>query len=390
MLKTNPYLDKMELSVIRQIAEECNRINREEPNATKKIINMTIGEPDIKPHQRIIDETIEYMKTSRLGYPPVGGLLELRQEIAKDQKAKYGVNVTADEVIINVGTTEALSTALRTILEPGDEVIIPLPAYPGYKPLVFLNGGKYKTIDTSDSNYEITAEKIRQNLSPNTKAIILNYPTNPTGVVISKKNRDEILKLAKEKNLYILSDEVYCELVYNGEHHTFLDNDYRDNVIIVNGFSKSHSMTGWRVGYTICSAELKKKMIMVHQYSVTAIPIMSQYGAIVALQKCQDLSDRIPIYKERADSVYEALKKIGFKPIKPNGAIYMFSSVKDLGIKNTYQFAMDLLREEKVAVVPGSGFEMEGYIRISLVQDSKIMLEGINRIENFLKKYKQI
>ncbi|MGL4788254.1 MAG: pyridoxal phosphate-dependent aminotransferase, partial [Cetobacterium sp.] len=245
MLKVNPNLDKIEISVIRKIAEAC----REYEGGEKELINLTIGEPDLPQPKEIIDGTIEYMQEGKLGYPQLGGMIELRDEIAKFYREKYKVDVRSDEIIITVGSTEGLSTAIRTVILPGDEVIAPLPVYPGYEPLLNLAGANLVKVDTSKDNFELTVETLKKYVTSKTKAIILNYPSNPSGVVISKKNRDEILEFVKENHIYIISDEVYSELVFDVEHNTFLDDRYRENVILVNGFSKSHSLTGWRIGY---------------------------------------------------------------------------------------------------------------------------------------------
>ncbi|MGL5797830.1 MAG: pyridoxal phosphate-dependent aminotransferase, partial [Cetobacterium sp.] len=291
MLKINPNLEKIEISVIRKIAESCKKYE----NRGKKLINLTIGEPDIPQPKEVINETIEFMKETKLGYPQLGGILELREEIAKFYKEKYNVDVKADEIIITVGSTEGLSTAIKTIILPEDEIITPLPVYPGYEPLINLVGAKLIKVDTSNTNFELTVKSLKDNLTSKTKAIILNYPSNPSGVIISKKNRDEILKFAKENNLYIISDEVYSEIIFEDEHYTFLDDKYRENVILVNSFSKSHSMTGWRVGYTISSKKLRDNLIKVHQYSVTSPSIISQKGGLVAIKECKDISESIEI-----------------------------------------------------------------------------------------------
>ncbi|MGL4976509.1 MAG: pyridoxal phosphate-dependent aminotransferase, partial [Cetobacterium sp.] len=278
MLKVNPNLDKIEISVIRKIAEAC----REYEGGEKELINLTIGEPDLPQPKEIIDGTIEYMQNGNLGYPQLGGIIDLREEIAKSYREKYRVDVKADEIIITVGSTEGLSTAIRTIILPGDEVITPLPVYPGYEPLVNLAGASLVKVETSKDSFELTVETLKKYVTPKTKAIILNYPSNPSGVVISKKNRDEILEFVKENHIYIISDEVYSELIFDTEHHTFLDDGYRENVILVNGFSKSHSLTGWRVGYLIASKKLRDYLIKGHQYAVTAPSIISQRGALIA------------------------------------------------------------------------------------------------------------
>ena len=209
--------------------------------------------------------------------------------IAKKYREKSDVKVISEEMIVTVGSTEGLSTAIRTIILPGDEVLTPLPVYPGYEPLITLAGAKLVKIDTSSDNFELTVESLKRNMTDKTKAIIVNYPSNPSGVIISEKNRDEILKFAKENHLYIITDEVYSEITFGERHNSFLKDGYRENVILVNGFSKSHSLTGWRIGYIISSKKMKEYLVKVHQYAVTSPSIISQKGALIALKKCQDI-----------------------------------------------------------------------------------------------------
>lgn len=381
MLKVNPNLEKIEVSVIRKIAEACKEYEGEE----KTLINLTIGEPDLPQPKEVIDGTIEYMQEEKLGYPQLGGMLELREEIAKYYREKFDVNVTSDEIIVTVGSTEGLSTAIRTIILPGDEVLTPLPVYPGYEPLITLAGAKLVKIDTSSDNFELTVESLKRNMTDKTKAIIVNYPSNPSGVIISEKNRDEILKFAKENHLYIITDEVYSEITFGERHNSFLKDGYRENVILVNGFSKSHSLTGWRIGYIISSKKMKEYLVKVHQYAVTSPSIISQKGALIALKKCQDISSQVEIYKNRAEKVYKKLKDEKIDVIEPKGAIYMFVSLDGITNLDSLEFAKQLLEKEKVAVVPGIAFGMDNYIRISLVKDEEILLEAIDRFIEFIK-----
>lgn len=382
MLKVNPNLDKIEISVIRKIAEAC----KEYEGAQKTLINLTIGEPDLPQPKKIIDETIEYMQSAKLGYPQLGGMIELREEIGKYYREKYGLNIEADEIIVTVGSTEGLSTAIKTIILPGDEVLTPLPVYPGYEPLITLAGAKLVKIDTSNDNFELTVETLKKYMTPKTKAIIVNYPSNPSGVIISKGNRDDILRFAKENHLYIISDEVYSEIIFGEEHNSFLQDEYRENVILINGFSKSHSLTGWRIGYVIASKKMRGYLIKVHQYAVTSASAISQKGALTALKECKDISSQVEIYKKRAESVYKKLKDANIFAIEPKGAIYIFISLEGITNLTSLDFAKKLLEEERVAVVPGIAFGMDNYIRISLVKDEDILNEAIDRFINFVNK----
>lgn len=382
MLKVNPNLDKIEISVIRKIAEAC----KEYEDGERSLINLTIGEPDLPQPKIIIDETIGYMKDTKLGYSQLGGTIELREEIGKYYKEKYDLIVEPDEIIITVGSTEGLSTAIKTIIMPGDEVLTPLPVYPGYEPLITLAGAKLIKMDTSNDDFELTVDILKKYITPKTKAIIVNYPSNPSGVTISKKNRDEILKFVKENHLYIISDEVYSEIIFEGEHNSFLKDGYRENVILINGFSKSHSLTGWRIGYIISSKKMRGYLIRVHQYAVTSASVISQKGALIALKECKDISSQVEIYKKRAESVYKKLKEKKISVIKPKGAIYIFVSLDGITDLDSLDFAKRLLEEERVAVVPGIAFGMDNYIRISLVKDEEILNEAIERFINFVDK----
>ncbi|WP_297597310.1 aminotransferase class I/II-fold pyridoxal phosphate-dependent enzyme [uncultured Cetobacterium sp.] len=379
MLEINPYLDEIEISVIRKISEACTKYKN--ISGDKCLINLTIGEPDL-PQPKIIKEDVaNYIVEAKLGYSQLGGIIELREEIAKYYKDKYDIDIKADEIIVTVGSTEGLSTAIKTVVLPGDEVIAPLPIYPGYEPLIIMAGAKLVKVETKDDGYELTVEKLKEFVNKKTKAIILNYPSNPSGVIISKKNRDDILNFAKENNLYIISDEVYSEIIFEGEHNSFLQNGYRENVILVNGFSKSHSLTGWRIGYLISSKKLRDYLLKVHQYTVTSASIISQKGALVALNKCSCIDEQIGIYRERAMKVYSRLKEAGVSAIKPKGAIYIFVSI---GEGNSLEFAEKLLESERVAVVPGVAFGMDNFIRLSLVSDLDELLEATDRIIEFI------
>lgn len=384
MLEVNSKLDEIEVSVIRKISEASAKYKN--ANTGKNLINLTIGEPDLEQPKIITKEIQKYIEENKISYAQLGGFIALREEIAKSYESKYNVNCSAEEIIITVGTTEGIATTVKTIIQEGDEVLIPLPAYPGYEPLVILAGAKLIKMDTSEDNYELTVETLKKYVTPKTRAIIVNYPSNPSGVLISKKNRDEILKFAKENDLYIISDEVYSEIIFEGEYNSFLTNEYRDNVILLSGFSKSHSLTGWRIGYIISSKELRKNLLKVHQYSVTSASSISQMAGLVALTQCSDISKVVSIYKDRAEKVYDRFKAAGIDPIKPQGAFYIFIPLKKFGITDCYKFCLDFLEQERVAIVPGSAFSMEGYIRISLIESTEILLEATDRMIEFINK----
>lgn len=385
-LEINGNLDKIQISTIRKIAQEALKYDGNE-----KLINLTIGEPDLEMPKIIKDKMCEYLMNNKIGYSMLGGRLELRKEISNYYLDRYNLEIGEDEILVTVGSTEGLSTAIKGIILEGDEVIAPVPLYPGYEPLVTMVGGKLIKVDTSKTDYQLTVEILKKYITDRTKALILNYPSNPTGVVLDKKNRDEILKFAKENNLYIISDEVYSEIVFEKEYFSFLDSEYRDNVIIVNGFSKSHSMTGMRIGYLICSKFLRGELLKIHQYTVTSPCTLSQYGAIVALKECKDLSERKDLYRRRGEIVKNALSDMGFNVVNADGGIYIFASYRDLGIKmESLEFAMRFLHKYGVALVPGIAFGLEEHIRISLVQNEKILKESMERLKKYIDDLKKI
>lgn len=380
-MKINTSLNKIEISIIRKIAEKC----KEYIQKGEKVINVTIGEPDLSIPEKIKKEMVDAIYNMKLGYSQLGGNEELRDEISKYCKRKYNENVESDEIIVTVGSTEAISSTIKTIILEGDEVLIPLPAYPGYEPLITMAGGSVKTIDTKDDGFKLKAEKVLEALSEKTKAILVTSPSNPTGLVVEKEEIEKILKIVEEKNIYLIADEVYSEIVFKGEFNSFLRERYKKNIIVINGFSKSHSMTGMRVGYLITNKELRKNILKVHQYTVTSPCTLSQYAAITALRKDCDLESRKNIYKERAEAVEKKLDELNIDYVKPDGGIYIFISLEKFGIKDSYEFAKELLEKKLVAVVPGVAFGVEGFIRISLIKEKEELVEVVERISSYLK-----
>lgn len=380
-MNINPKVMNTEISLIRQISIKSREY--------KDVINLTVGEPDLPIPAKIIDETTIYMKNNRMGYPMLGGTLELREEIVKFYNTKYGSSYKVDEVLVTAGATEAISTTLKAILNEGDEVLIPLPFYPGYLPNIDFNGGKSILIDTTTDKLQLTLETLKKYLTPKTKAIILNYPNNPSGVILSKKNLDEIMNFLRDKNIYIIADEIYSELVFNddfisvGKYH-FL----KERVILINGFSKSHSMTGWRLGYILTSKKLRDQLIKVHQYTITAPSIISQYGGYIALSKCSDIYSYTKEYKKRCEYVYNRLNSMGVITLQPKGSFYIFGSLDNFNITSSLDFALDLLDSKHVAVVPGIAFGVEGYFRISCTKSVEILKIALDKIEDYIEKYR--
>lgn len=380
-MKINSNLNKIDISVIRKISEKCKKYIQK----GEEIINVTIGEPDLEIPKNIKNGMIKAINELKLGYSQLGGNQDLRKLIVEYYKKKYTEKVEEDEIIITSGSTEALSSTIKTLISKGDEVLIPLPFYPGYKPLITMAEGKIKIIDTYKDGFKLKAKEIINNISSKTKAIIITSPSNPTGLIVEKSEIEKILNIVEKKGIYLIADEVYSEIVFHKNFNSFLKEKYKKNVVVINGFSKSHSMTGMRIGYLITNKELRNNILKVHQYTVTSPCTLSQYGAIIALKENCKLEERKKIYEDRAKAVEKKLEELNIEYIKPDGGIYIFISLEKYGIKNSYNFALDILKKKYIAVVPGIAFGVEGYIRISLIKDKKDLLEVIERISDYLK-----
>lgn len=351
-------------------------------------ISLTIGQPDFPTPGHIIEAARKAMEAGHTGYTPNAGLPLLREAAADYVNRKYNLKYQgADEVIVTNGASQALDITLRAILTEGDEVILSGPSYPGYEPLIRLSGGKQVLVDTRESGFKLTADLIKQNLTERTKAVILGYPTNPTGRVMTLEELTEIAELLKDKDLFVISDEIYSELIYDASHNSIATLEgMRERTIVINGLSKSHSMTGWRIGFTFAPAEISKHMLKVHQYNVTCASSISQYAALEALTHGYD--DSAPMkeaYRQRRDYVYDRLIAMGMELKKPEGAFYLFPSITKFGLSSK-EFAYRLLEEGGVAVVPGDAFSEfgEGHIRISYACSQETLQLGMDRLESFL------
>lgn len=356
----------------------------------KDAISLTIGQPDFATPEHIKDAGKLAIDENRTVYTHNAGLIELRKAASSFIKDKYGVYYNPDnEIITTNGASEAIDIALRTILEEGSEVILPSPVYPGYEPVIKLCGAKAVHIDTTRNGFKLNAELIGERLTEKTRCIILPYPSNPTGCTLNYRDLSEIAELLKDKNIFILSDEIYSELVYEDSHISIASfPGMREKTIVINGLSKSHSMTGWRIGFTLAPEYITKHMLKVHQYNATCASSISQYAALEALTN--GMNDAEPMreeYKIRRDYVYERLVKIGLEVEKPSGAFYIFPSIKKFNMKS-FDFALRLLDEEGLAVVPGDAFSEagEGFIRLSYAYSMEVLEEGLSRLERFIKR----
>ncbi|TMV46639.1 aminotransferase A [Paenibacillus mesophilus] len=354
----------------------------------KDAITLTIGQPDFPTPAHIVEAGKRALDQNKTLYTQNPGLLELRKAASHFVGNKYGLSYDSEqEVIVTAGASQALDISLRTIIGPGSEVVIPGPIYPGYEPIVRLCGGTPVYADTRKSGFKLTAEVLKPVLSERTRAVILCYPSNPTGRVMTAEELKAVADLLRGKPIFIISDEIYSELVYDAPHRSIAAlPGMKEQTIVINGLSKSHSMTGWRIGFTFAPADISKHMVKVHQYNVTCASSISQYAAVEALTAGMD--DAEPMkreYKARRDFVYDRLQRIGLTGEKPEGAFYLFPSIGRFGL-SSMDFTMKLLEEERVAVVPGDAFSVygEGYIRISYAYSMEVLEKAMDKLESFV------
>lgn len=353
------------------------------------VVSLTIGQPDFPTPEHIKEAGKLAIDKNRTVYTHNAGIMELREAASSFIEKRYGMHYSPeDEIIITNGASEAIDMALRTILEEGSEIIMPSPVYPGYEPVIRLCGGIPVHIDTTSNGFKLNAELIKEKLTPKTRCLILPYPSNPTGCTLPMDDLIEIRNLLSDKDIFILSDEIYSELVYEGEHSSIASlPGMREKTIIINGLSKSHSMTGWRIGFTLAPSYITKHMLKVHQYNATCASSIGQYAALEALTNgLNDPEAMREEYIKRRDYVYERLVKIGLEVEKPSGAFYIFPSIKKFNVKS-FDFAIDLLEKERLAVVPGDAFSPagEGFIRLSFACSMETLQEALDRLERYIK-----
>lgn len=353
-------------------------------------ISLTIGQPDFPTPAHVKEAGMAAIEANHTTYTPNAGVLALREAASRFLHEKYGLLYDpVEEVLVTNGASEAIDTTLRTILSEGDEVILPGPIYPGYEPIIRLCGAVPVFVDTRSSGFRMTAELMRPYLNSRTRCVILPYPANPTGAVLSKPELKAIANLLRHRPIFILSDEIYSELVYHGTHHSIASEEgIREQTIVINGLSKSHSMTGWRMGFSFAPAYLTRQMVKVHQYNTSCASSISQYAAIEALTYGKD--DAVVMreaYQQRLEYVYRRLVAMGLEVVKPEGAFYFFPSIAGFGLAS-FDFAARLLDEERLAVVPGSAFSDfgEGYLRLSYAYSLEVLEEGLNRLQRFIEK----
>lgn len=350
----------------------------------KRIIHMEVGEPDFLPPKIVKDALEEVYDKGFVKYGQAKGLPEFRLALAKKTSKQYGVDVTQENILVCPGARYAVYLAITTLLNPGDEIIVFEPSWPAYKDCAMSAGVKVRTIKTNlENNWDPSIEQIKETINPNTKMIVLNYPNNPTGKILSEKIQDEIFKIVKKHNLYLLSDEIYAQYSYS-KWKSVLSYNY-DKSIITQSFSKSHAMTGFRIGYAVSSPQIIEKMAKLQAICLTNVSEPIQYVAMRALDA--DTSNNSNIVKARLDIVIHKAKEIDLDFVKPDGAMYLFARVKKQGFDGT-EFSNKLL-DYGLAVAPGGGFgDYKDFIRISACQDEKKLVEGMNILADVLKERK--
>jgi len=354
------------------------------------VISLGVGEPDFVTPWHIRESCVHGLQRGYTSYTSNYGLLELRQEITQMIETDYGVSYNPKcEALVTVGVSEALDLAMRAILSPGDEVLVPEPCYVSYQACVTLAGGVPVSVCcTREHEFRVTVDQLAAALTPRTKALLIGYPNNPTGAVMSREDLSAIAQFAEKHDLIVISDEIYANLTYDGEHTCFASlPGMRDRTILLNGFSKAYAMTGWRIGYALSNEDFIAAMTKIHQFTMLCAPITAQIAAVEALQQGRPSRDRmVAEYDKRRRMMVEGFRNMGLNCFEPKGAFYVFPSIQNTGL-TSLEFAEKLLQEEKVALVPGDAFGAcgEGYVRCSYASSSKNLTEALDRIGRFVK-----
>lgn len=360
-------------------------------NEMKDAISLGVGEPDFDTPWHIRDEGIYSLEKGRTFYTSNSGIKELKIEICEYLKRRFDISYDYEnEVMVTVGGSEAIDIALRAMLNPGDEVLIPQPSYVSYTPCTILAGGVPVPIRLEEKDqFRLTRQKLEEMITPKTKILILPFPNNPTGSVMEARDLIGIAKVVEEHDLFVISDEIYAELTYQGQHCTIAAfPGMKERTVLINGFSKSYAMTGWRLGYACAPDTILKQMLKIHQFAIMCAPTTSQYAAVEALKNGdEDVARMREAYDQRRRFLVKALRDMGFDCYEPQGAFYVFPNIKRFGMTSD-EFALKLLEEEKVAVVPGTAFGDcgEGYLRISYAYSLEKLKIAIGRLEHFVNR----
>lgn len=352
------------------------------------VISLGVGEPDFDTPWHVREEGIYSLEKGRTFYTGNSGLLELREEIGRYLDRRFGLSYSADEILVTVGGSEAIDIGFRTMLDPGDEVIIPEPCYVSYFPCVKLAGGVPVRLPLEEKDqFKLTKEKLLSAITDKTKILVLPFPNNPTGAILNREELQIIADIVKEHDLFVMSDEIYSELNYEGGHVSIASiPGMRERTIVINGFSKSYAMTGWRLGYAAGPKEIMKQMLKIHQFVIMCAPTTSQYAAIEALRNGdEDVRRMRESYDERRRFLVNALNEMGLPCFEPKGAFYVFPNISAYGMTSE-EFARRLLEQERVAVVPGTAFGEcgEGFLRISYAYSIDNLKKALDKIEKFI------
>lgn len=353
---------------------------------------LTVGQPDFVTPWHIREAAIQSLERGHTYYTSNSGLMELRVEVANYMRRRFGLEYKSEEVLITVGGSEAIDVAVRSLVNPGDEVIVPMPSFVCYEPIVRMAGGKAVIIETKAENgFKLTPDELRSAITDKTKMLILPYPNNPTGAVLDRGELEALAEVLRDTNIAVLSDEIYAELTY-GEAHVSVASieGMRERTVIASGFSKAYAMTGWRLGYLVGPSVWLKQMTKLHQYAIMCAPTVSQFAAIEALREGDaDIEQMRAEYDRRRNFIYEGLTKIGIPVQMPEGAFYIYPYIGGFGLSSE-EFCQRLLMEEKCAIVPGTAFGDcgEGYARISYAYSVRHIEEALEKIERFVNKLK--
>ena len=381
----NKQLDKIQVSLIRQFDQAISEI--------PGVLRLTLGEPDFTTPDHVKEAAKRAIDQNQSYYTGMSGLLTLRQAASDFVREKYQLDYNPEnEILVTIGATEALSATLTAILEEGDKVLLPAPAYPGYEPIVNLVGAEIVEIDTTENGFVLTPEMLEKAIleqGDKLKAVILNYPANPTGITYSREQLEALADVLCKYEIFVVCDEVYSELTYTGENHVSLGTMLRDQAIIINGLSKSHAMTGWRLGFIFAPANFTAQLIKSHQYLVTAANTMAQHAAVEALTAGKN--DAEPMKKEyiqRRDYIIEKMTDLGFEIIKPDGAFYIFAKIPAGYNQDSFAFLKDFAQKKAVAFIPGAAFGQygEGYVRLSYAASMEIIREAMKRLEEYMRE----
>jgi aminotransferase len=396
----NTKTDK-KLHIDKVISDRANRLS---PSGIRKffdllqkmegVISLGVGEPDYATPWHISEAAVKSLEKGYTMYTSNSGIIELRELTTKYLKEKYGIDYKPDgEILMTVGVSEALDLAMRAIINPGDEVIMTDPHYVAYDSCVILAEGKPVMVPTyQKNNFEVEAKDIEKKITNKTKAILIGFPANPTGAIMGRQKLLEIAAVAKKHNLIVISDEIYARLTYDMEHTCFASlPGVKENTILLGGFSKAYAMTGWRIGYAVAPEEIIAAMTKIHQYTIMSAPTPAQVAAIEALKTGEpDVLEMVEDYNRRRKFIVKGLNEIGLPCFEPKGAFYAFPSITPTGL-NSVDFSEALLKEEKVAVVPGSAFGKcgEGYVRCCYATSLADIEEALKRMGRFVKKYRK-